>query len=584
MRRFTFTRIQSSIAVAFSCLILLTTIIMSFSSYQLSADAVRTKSQDYTSQIIDQVDRNIKSYITSMEYITLMALNNADIRNFMNSPNNNTLKIDDEARLRIRNYFQSIRSSRKDISSIILAGDKGSYYISDRSDTYLKPNLNLSNQSWFVNAKEAQGLVVISSPYVQHVYLKEYRWVISFSREIRSDNDKQSLGVFSIDLDFDVINNICSDISIGQRGYIFIVDKEGNVIYHPQQQIVYSQLKSEMIEQVLRYDNGSFVIDEGANSRMYTTKDTGYGWKIVGVAYLDELVSNKEAMKRSFLFTGALCIVIGLICAVIISHKLSLPIKRLESYMREVEEGNFNIRSDIISTNEIGKLSKRFNIMIGKIRELMNQIVVEQEFKRKSELKALQAQINPHFLYNTLGSIVWMAEGKKMEEVVTMTLALSNLLRASIGKGSELIPIQVEIEHITNYLTIQKMRYKSKLDFRIDIDEGIWHCKILKLVLQPLVENSIYHGIKYKSGPGIIQIIGEKSRDCILLKVIDTGIGIDSEKLQQILSNHNSIEDKGVGVMNVNERIRLSFGEPYGLSFKSQGEGTEVTICIPIIE
>ncbi|WP_314587954.1 sensor histidine kinase [Paenibacillus terrigena] len=584
MRRFVFTRIQSSIAVAFSCLILLTTIIMSFSSYQLSADAVRTKSQDYTSQIIDQVDRNIKSYITNMEYITLMALNNADIRNFMNSPNHNTLKSDDEARLRIRNYFQSIRNSRKDISSIILAGDKGSYYVSDRSDANLKPNLNLSNQSWFVKAKEAQGLVVISSPYVQHIYLKEYRWVISFSREIRSDNDKQSLGVYSIDLDFDVINNICSDISIGQRGYIFIVDKEGNVIYHPQQQIVYSQLKSEMIEQVLRDDNGSFVINEGANSRMYTTKDTGYGWKIVGVAYLDELVSNKEAIKRSFLFTGALCIVIGLICAVIISHKLSLPIKRLESYMREVEEGNFNIRSDIISTNEIGKLSKRFNMMIGKIRELMNQIVVEQEFKRKSELKALQAQINPHFLYNTLGSIVWMAEGKKMEEVVTMTLALSNLLRASIGKGSELIPIQVEIEHITNYLTIQKMRYKSKLDFRIDIDEGIWHCKIPKLVLQPLVENSIYHGIKYKSGPGIIRIIGEKSLDCILLKVIDTGIGIDSEKLQQILSNHNSIEDKGVGVMNVNERLRLYFGEPYGLSFKSQGEGTEVTICIPIIE
>ncbi|NOU88727.1 HAMP domain-containing protein [Paenibacillus sp. LMG 31460] len=584
MRRFAFTRIQSSIAVAFSCLILLTIIIMSIISYNLSADAVKKKSQDYTSQIIDQVDRNIKSYITSMEYISLMTLNHADVRTFMQSTSNNKLKDDDATRLRIRDYFRSILNSRKDITSIMLAGDTGSYFVSDRSNASLKPNLNVSNQSWFDKAREAQGLVVISPPHIQNIFMNEYRWVISFSREIRSNNDKQSFGVFSIDLDFDVINNICSDISIGQRGYIFIVDEEGKVIYHPQQQIVYSNLKSEMIEQVLHSENGSFITNEGANSRMYTTKNSGYGWKIVGVAYLDELVSNKQTMKRSFLLWGALCIMIGLVCAVIISHRLSLPIKRLESYMREIEEGNFNIRSDLTSANEIGKLSKRFNIMIGKISELMKQIVVEQEFKRKSELKALQAQINPHFLYNTLGSIVWMAEGKKMEEVVTMTLALSNLLRASIGKGSELIPIQVEIEHITNYLTIQKMRYKSKLDFRIDIDKEIMRCKTLKLILQPLVENCIYHGIKYKSGTGIIQIIGEKSQDCILLKVLDNGVGIEPEKLKQILLNDHSFEDKGVGVTNVNERIRLYFGEPYGLSFKSQGEGTEVTICIPIIE
>ncbi len=584
MRRFAFTRIQSSIAVAFSCLILLTTLLMSFSSYNLSADAVRNKSQDYTSQIIDQVDRNIKSYITSMEYISLMALNNADVRTYLQSTSNNKLNKDNETRLRIRDYFQSILNSRKDISSIIIAGDTGSYFVSNRSEANLKPNLNVSNQSWFVKAKEAQGLVVISPPHIQNIFLKEYQWVISFSRDIRSANDKQSLGVFSIDLDFDVINNILSDISIGQRGYIFIVDEEGKIVYHPQQQIVYSNLKSEMVDQVLRSENGSFITDEGADSRMYTIKKSGYGWKIVGVAYLDELVSNKEAMKRSFLLWGALCIVIGLVCAVIISDRLSRPVKRLESYMREIEEGNFNVRSDITSANEIGKLSKRFNIMIGKIGELMNQIVVEQEFKRKSDLKALQAQINPHFLYNTLGSIVWMAEGKKMEEVVTMTLALSNLLRASIGKGSELIPIQVEIEHITNYLTIQKMRYKSKLDFRIDIDKVILHCKTLKLILQPLVENCIYHGIKYKSGTGIIQIIGEKSLDCILLKVIDNGVGIEPEKLNQILTSNYSFEDKGIGVTNVNERIRLYFGEPFGLSFKSSDEGTEVTICIPIIE
>jgi two-component system sensor histidine kinase YesM len=300
---------------------------------------------------------------------------------------------------------------------------------------------------------------------------------------------------------------------------------------------------------------------------------------------LNELVSNKDEMKRSFFFWGSLCILMGLVCAVVISNTLSRPIKRLEFYMKEIEKGNFDIRADIKSTNEIGLLSKRFNIMIGKIRELMNQIVVEQEFKRKSDLKALQAQINPHFLYNTLDSIVWMAEGNKQEEVVTMTVALGKLLRASIGRGDELIPIKAEIEHITSYLTIQKMRYKTKLDFQIDVDEEILHCKTLKLILQPLVENCIYHGIKNKIGTGIIRITGKMIEDHIILKVSDNGIGMEPLQLARIFSQDYRMDNNGVGVTNVNERLKLYFGGQFGLSFTSIiDRGTEVTICIPIIE
>jgi two-component system sensor histidine kinase YesM len=467
----------------------------------------------------------------------------------------------------------------------MLAGEHGSYFVSDREEANLKTKLDVSKQIWFVKAKEAQGLVVISPPHVQNMFQNDYRWVVSFSREIRSANVGQSLGVFSVDLNFEVINDICNNISIGKRGYIFIVDDAGNIVYHPQQQIVYSNLKSEMIEQVLRSDNKSFTTVEGDDSRMYTTIKTGYGWKIVGVAYLNELVSNKDEMKRSFFFWGGLCILMGLVCAVVISNTLSRPIKRLEFYMKEIEKGNFDIRADIKSTNEIGLLSKRFNIMIGKIRELMNQIVLEQEFKRKSDLKALQAQINPHFLYNTLDSIVWMAEGNKQEEVVTMTVALGKLLRASIGRGDELIPIKAEIEHITSYLTIQKMRYKTKLDFQIDVDEEILHCKTLKLILQPLVENCIYHGIKNKIGTGIIRITGKMIEDQIILKVSDNGIGMEPLQLARIFSQDYRMDNNGVGVTNVNERLKLYFGGQFGLSFTSIiDRGTEVTICIPIIE
>ncbi|SEC02300.1 sensor histidine kinase [Paenibacillus sp. GP183] len=589
MRRFAFTKIQSSIAAAFFWLILFTTLIMSLISYNLSVDDLTKKSQDSTIQIIDQVNRNIKANIISMEYISLMALNNADIRAYMQAMSQQQVSSQEEYRIPIQNFFSSVLSSRKDIASLMLANNQGSFIVTDKLNGMLKSPLDVKRQTWFQGAKDAGGLLVISAPHVQNFYENEHRWVVSFSREIRSAGVGQSLGVFLIDMNFDVIHDICSDIRVGKRGYLFIVDQNGEVVYHPQQMILNSDYKTERIKQVLDKDEGSFATDEGRDSRLYTIKNTGFGWKIIGVNYLDELASNKEKMKFSFLFWGSICMVVGLVLAIVISYRLSRPIKRLESYMKEIEQGNFDVRSDITESNEIGKLSKRFNLMTRKIKELMNQIVVEQEIKRKSEMRALQAQINPHFLYNSLDSIVWMAERKKSEEVVLMTVALGNLLRASIGKGSELIPIREELEHITHYLTIQKMRYKAKLDFQIEVDEDILTKKSLKLILQPLVENCIYHGIKNKSGTGLIRITGSKLEGCIVLKVQDNGVGMDAERINRILAGDAMQRDKpankGVGLSNVHERLRIYFGEPYGLTFKSEMDrGTEVSICYPILE
>ncbi len=254
--------------------------------------------------------------------------------------------------------------------------------------------------------------------------------------------------------------------------------------------------------------------------------------------------------------------------------------------MKRVENGNFDTEVKINSADEIGELSRDFNIMIKKINRLMRQNMQDQEQKRKSELKALQAQINPHFLYNTLDSIIWMAEAKKHEEVVEMTSALANLFRLSISKGEQIIPIKKEVEHIKNYLIIQKMRYKDKLDFKIDVNEKIMDYKILKILLQPLVENSIYHGIKNKTGMSLIQITGEKFEDKILLKVIDDGVGMDKHQIKNIFKkSKTSIEKSGVGVRNVNERIKLYFGNNYGITYESKiGIGTTANIWLTILD
>ena len=223
--------------------------------------------------------------------------------------------------------------------------------------------------------------------------------------------------------------------------------------------------------------------------------------------------------------------------------------------------------------------------MIEKIKELMLQNNKEQELKRKNELKALQAQINPHFLYNTLDSIVWMAESKKSEEVVLMTSALAKLFRTSISKGEEVISINNEIEHIKNYLIIQKIRYKNKLDFEIDVDDEILHNKVLKIILQPLVENSIYHGIKNKDGIGIITIKGRRIQDKILLQVIDNGTGMTPAEIDKVFNKKGRQSGSGIGVYNVNQRIKLYYGDEYGLGYESEiDKGTIVSVWLPVID
>jgi two-component system sensor histidine kinase YesM len=545
---------------------------MGIVSYRLSAEAVRRTAQDFTAELINQVNANIQSYVNNMENISLLVLNHRSVREYLSSG------MADEGS--ISDYFHTILISRKDIASISVFGYNGRF-VSDDTRVKLNPYVQIADQSWFKQAHAAHGKVVVSPSHVQQVFDNDYRWVVSLSREIRSADNSKGLGVLLVDLNFSVINDILSRIELGKHGYVFIVDDEGKIVYHPQQQLIYSRLKSEMIDRVLNIRSGTFISNEAGLSRIYSVQDSGFGWKIVGVSYADELVSNRQRMQQSFIILGVCSLVAALFLSFILSRNLSRPIHRLHERMKEVEKGNFDIQVPVDQTKEIGRLARTFNLMVVQIKELMGQVVKEQEIKRKSELEALQAQINPHFLYNTLDSIIWMAEGKKSEEVVLMTSALARLFRSSISKGKELVSIRTEIEHITNYLTIQKMRYRDKIDFHIDIDPGILGYLTLKVLLQPLVENAIYHGIKNKYGTGVIRITGEKSGERIVLRVSDNGVGMDPESVKHLLSKSDGPQEgKGVGMINVHERISLYFGKAYGLTIESEPDvGTTVTVC-----
>jgi two-component system sensor histidine kinase YesM len=262
--------------------------------------------------------------------------------------------------------------------------------------------------------------------------------------------------------------------------------------------------------------------------------------------------------------------------------KITRPIEELCSYTMKLANGNLNIR-------EIQTLSDQYDQMVVRIGELIEHVREEQELKRKTELKLLQAQINPHFLYNTLDTIVWLAEGKRHEEVVEMITALSLFFRTGLNNGRDFITIRGEEEHIKSYLQIQHFRYEDIMDYEINIEEEIKDYSILKLTLQPIVENALYHGIKNCRKKGALKISGWIKRNDIFLKVEDNGIGMKKEellKMQKLASRRGEDVDQreGFGIANVAERIRLNFGEAYGLSIESEyGQGTSVTVRIPAV-
>ena len=295
------------------------------------------------------------------------------------------------------------------------------------------------------------------------------------------------------------------------------------------------------------------------------------------------MVASSKEIIFVFIFILFLGMFVVLLVCYLISARILKPIKLLQRVMKNVEKGEFDIIAEEKGENEVKNLSRTFNIMIRRIKQLMEQNLKEQEEKRRYELNALQAQINPHFLYNTLDSIVWLAENDENKEVVKMVTALANLFRISISKGNELITIKDEIEHARNYLVIQKIRYADKFDFDIQVQEDIFDNLTQKLILQPIIENAIYHGIKKMLDYGSILIKGSIVDSKICIEVIDNGVGMSQETANALLTKVSNVKNThGIGVRNVSERIKLCFGQEYGLEILSElDEGTRVIIWIP---
>jgi two-component system sensor histidine kinase YesM len=367
---------------------------------------------------------------------------------------------------------------------------------------------------------------------------------------------------------------------------VFIVNSEGEIVYHPRQQLIYSNLKRERIPEAIRAENGALIVAVDGREVLYTVETSSYtGWTIVGVSYVNELFPNRSQLEYYSAMIGLLCFVTAAIISSFISQRISRPIQSLRGLMQEVERGNFDIDIRVRAANEVSDLARDCSIAVKKVRDLMVQIKQEHELKQKQELKALQAQINPHFLYNTLDSIIWMIECGQNDDAVLMTSTLARFFRLGISRGMEIITVKDEVEHLSCYLTIQKMRYKDTLDYSIDVDAAMHPCRSLKLMLQPIVENAIYHGLKNRPGTGMIAVTGRMRDGKLVFEVRDNGVGMSEEELRRVESEGGPARGTGgVGIRNVRDRMHLYFGGDSSVIYESrEGIGTTVTLVLPAV-
>jgi len=449
------------------------------------------------------------------------------------------------------------------------------------SDLYEVGSFLYVDALWFYEALENPTVHVFSGPYSAQ---SDGVYRVNVSRSIGLPNG--SRGVLKIEISFQRFIELVMKSNLGAGGHITIIDQNYNIVYTSLEREVYAaEGLVAMRELVLGTKN------TGVNGyNMFVTVDTlsNTKWRIGVFINVDKLNEIEQDFLQATIITLIVILAIGILIFTWVGKAITGSLRRLEVAMQTVEKSDYFRMEEVNESafKEVSALNLRFNKMMQKISELMSRVVMEQEAQRKSELKALQNQVNPHFLYNTLESIIWVIEKEKNLEASQMIAALARLFRFGLSTDDETVPLRNEIEHVRNYLQIQKFRYSDTFDYEIDVEEEALGIKTMKLILQPIVENSLYHGIKNNIDRGFVKIHGYVSDGFLILSVSDNGYGMRQEKIDMLYESFKqNFPDSGVGLKNIYQRVMIYYEGNAEMLIESElDEGTTITIKEPINE
>lgn len=571
--------IRTTIFIYFTVTALAAGLLITFSLYQRLSGQVTAMVQDENQRLIGQVARSVESYLR-----TIMKLSDSLYYGAVKNADLSSESVGSELTLLYDN-------NKDNVDNIALFSEDG-MLVEAVPAARLKPNLDVTGEPWFRDALEKTENQHFSLPHVQYIFdnnENQYRWVISLSRAVElTSGTSTAQGILLVDISYSSLEQLFDGVTAGKGGYVYLISSDGELLYHPKMQLIDSGRMQENNVAAAAYKDGNHMEEFDGSSRFVTIKSIGYtGWKVVGVTPENVVTLNTIKTRLFIVFIIALILFILALINSYISSRITNPIKELEKSVGILEEGNLDVPVYAGGSYEIQHLGKSIGDMAAQIRLLMKDIVTEHEAKRKQEFDTLQSQINPHFLYNTLDIIVWMIENEQKAEAVKAVTALARFFRISLSKGKSIITVRDELEHVRNYLMIQHMRFKNKFTYEIQTEDGVLELASLKLMLQPLVENAIYHGMEFMDGDGEILLKVWKEEGDLYFSVIDNGLGMTEEQVGNLFTGASHVDSKrgsGIGVKNVNERIKLYFGEKYGLSIESEpDEGTTVKIHLPVV-
>ncbi len=533
--------------------------------------------QDENQAVLGQINRSVDSYLR-----TIMKLSDSLYYGVIKNAD-----LDEES---LNSRITLLYDNNKDsISNIALLSKEGELLESVPA-ARLKTGLDVTQEEWFGNTLARTDNLHFTTPHVQYIFdnnENQYRWVITLTRAVEiTHGTSTEQGILLIDIRYNSLAQILENITLGNQGYLYMLGNDGELIYHPRMQLIATGQATENTAVATTYQDGAYREKYEGEWRDISVKSVGYtGWKLLSVTPEKGLSLNNLKMQLFLVFVVAAFLLVLILTNTFISSRITIPIQKLEKSVNAIEAGELDTEVYMGGSYEIRHLGRSIGDMAKRIKELMEDIVAEHESKRRNEFDILQSQINPHFLYNTLDIIVWMIENEQKQEAVKAVTALARFFRISLSKGKSIITVKDELEHVRNYLMIQQMRFKNKFVYKIEAGEDVLNLVSLKLMLQPLVENAIYHGMEFMDGDGEICVEVYRDAEELRFLVRDNGLGMTEKQVAELLGEKHHVSSKrgsGIGVKNVMERIKLYFGDDYGLSIWSEpDEGTTITIRLP---
>jgi len=549
------------ITMIFIAMLSLTTISLTtiFTNQKTTSEIVEDSSKEINKQIILNFNNYIDSVINTVNYIQQKTIEHG-------------LKEDNES---LASIYSEASAVVTDIESIVLIDITGNFVV---SSTLKNPSSeDITKKDWYLSAISDDSIYHFSSPHIQDIFDNSTAEVITVTKitEYYIDNIKYR-GILVVDLNFSSISTLAGTTDLGSGGHLIILDDDGSLVYSDNLECTNNECETLKIAEEIIF-GGRIIEVDGISMYANVNILSDTRWRLATFINIDII---DQTMNNNLIITGIILVstlVIAMLSSTIISRRISSPINKLKDHMQKIEKGDYYHKIDISGQKEVIVLAHSFNSMIEEIKTLMEKVIVEQNEKRKTEFRALQNQINPHFLYNTLDSIVYLSENKMNEKVIKMVVALSKFFRISISRGKNIILLKEEIEHAKNYLLIQQIRYDDKFNFEFIIDDEVLDFKVVKLSLQPIIENAIYHGINTENGSGKVIIRAFKSDDKLILEVEDDGYGIPEDKIEEMYHSIKFESDnKSVGLRNVYQRLKIYHGDE--VEFKIISELDEKTI------